>query len=112
MSNGNVFVFSFSQLGFEAIVNLTLIDEAYVLAKMGDEITGRSVHDIIYMMEMRARFNPQRKMEVWLVKLSEEFTQEELLDWADEDPQAVADMARMGKSVFGGGVKHERRVIE
>jgi hypothetical protein len=33
------------------------------------------------------------------------------LAWADEDPQGVADLARMGEAVFGGDVARERQVI-
>jgi len=68
---GNVFLFSFDQNGFEAIVNLTEIDEQCVLAKMADETPPQSVGSIISMCQMRARFNQPRNMEVWLAKLDE-----------------------------------------
>jgi hypothetical protein len=109
--DGNVFVFSFSQEGFEAIVNLSAINEQYIMDKLADKTSKQSVNSILSMMEVRARFNAQRKMEVWLVKLDEEFTEEDLLAWADEDPQGVADLARMGEAVFGGDVARERQVI-
>ncbi|SRR6056297_1976051 len=98
---GNVFLFSFDQNGFEAIVNLTEIDEQCVLAKMADETPPQSVGSIISMCQMRARFNQPRNMEVWLAKLDESFTEEELLVWAERDPQAVADLARMGEHIEG-----------
>lgn len=98
---GNVFVFSFSEEGFEAIVNLTEIDQASIMAKLSDDPKTTSVQSILKMMELRARYNQQRKMEVWLVKLSEDFTEKELLQWANEDPQAVADLARRGEQIAG-----------
>lgn len=109
--SGNVFVFSFSQEGFEAIVNLSDINEQYIMDKLGDKVSVQSVNSILSMMEIRARFNAQRKMEVWVVKLSDEFTEKDLLEWADEDPQGVADLARMGEAVFGGDVAPTRKVI-
>jgi hypothetical protein len=109
--DGNVFVFSFSQEGFEAIVNLSDINEQYIMDKLGDKTSKQSVNSILSMMEIRARFNEQRKMEVWLVKLGEEFTEEGLLAWADEDPQGVADLARMGEAVFYNKEARERQVI-
>jgi hypothetical protein len=112
MSNGNVFVFSFSREGFEAIVNLTALDEEYVMAKMAGETLPKSPGNVISMMELRARFNQEREMEVWLVKLSEDFTEEELLAWSDEDPQAVADLARMGENIIGAKSKRSRVVIK
>jgi hypothetical protein len=98
--NGNVFVFSFSQEGWEAIVNLTEIDEQSVMAKMCDEKPKQTPDSILSMMELRARYNEHRRMEIWLVKLDDSFTEEDLRVWAEEDPQAVADLARMGTAVY------------
>lgn len=96
----NVFAFSFSMEGFEAIVNLTEIDQAYVMAKMAGEKLPTSVSSVIGMMQMRARYNQQRNMEVWLLKLEDDITEEELMAWAEVDPQAVADLARKGEAVY------------
>lgn len=111
MSKGNVFVFSFSREGFEAIVNLTELDQKYLLAKMGGDTLPQSVGSIIDMMKIRAQFNQNRGMEVWLVKLSEEFTEEYLNAWAARDPQEVANIARMGENVYGDARRHPRAVI-
>jgi len=100
-ADGNVFVFSFSQEGFEAIVNLTAIDENYVMAKMADKELPQTVDSILNMMTLRARFNEARGMEVWLLKLDDAFTEEELIAMADEDPQHVAELARKGENLWG-----------
>jgi len=100
MSGGNVFVFSFSNEGFEAIVNLTEIDQRNIMEKMAGEKTTETVSSILSMMQLRARYNEARRMEVWLLKLSEEFTAEDLESWAEEDPQAVADFARQGEPLY------------
>jgi hypothetical protein len=99
-TDGNVFVFSFSREGFEAIVNLTAIDQEYVMAKMADETSPRDVSNILNMMVLRARYNEHRGMEVWLVKLDEEVSEEELLQMAEDDPQAAANLARMGECLY------------
>lgn len=109
-TEGTVFAFSFSQEGFEAVVNLTEIDEQCVMAKLADENPPTSVNNILNMMTMRAQFNEHRRMEVWLAKLDSSFTEQELLTWANKDPQAVADLARMGECLFGDRRK-ERHVI-
>jgi hypothetical protein len=98
---GNVFVFSFSSEGFEAIVNLTEIDQAEVMAKMADEKPTTTVSSILGMMQMRSRFNQQRNMEVWLVKLEEDVTEEYLTRLSETDPQAAAEIARQGTRVDG-----------
>ena len=97
---GNVFVFSFSTQGIEAIVNLTQIDEAHILSKIAGDQESRSVNSILTMMQLRAQFNQHRNMEVWLVKLDESFTEESLIKLGQDDPQAIADLGRMGESVY------------
>ena len=110
-TNGNVFVFSFSEEGFEAIVNLTAVDETSVLAKLSDEPATQSVDAILNMMTLRARFNSARKMEVWLVKLDESFTEEYLVSLAEDDPQLVANLARMGEQLTGEKPGLHKKVI-
>lgn len=112
MSDGNVFVFSFSQEGFEAIVNLTAIDESYVMAKMGDTKLPQSVNSILTMMELRCRYNQQRRMEIWLLKLPEDYTEEMLWELAENDPQFVADLARKGEHLSGNEDRLKTQVIE
>jgi hypothetical protein len=110
---GNVFLFSFDENAFESIVNLTAIDETFLMAKMGDEEKmPKSVNSILTMVSMRARFNEHRRMEVWLLKLSDEFTEEGLWEWSQEDPQAVADLARMGEHFAGvNGLKRKAKIL-
>lgn len=113
MANGNVFMFSFSQEGFEAIVNLTEIDQQCVMAKLSDTKGPPSVDSILNMVSLRARFNEHRRMEVWMAKLDDSFTEEELWALAEEDPQVVADLARMGEHVSGNeGRTSAKKVIE
>ena len=99
--SANVFVLSFSAEGIEAIVNLTPIDEAHIMSKIAGGKESRSVNSILSMMQIRAQFNQHRKMEVWLVKLDETFTEESLIKLGQDDPQAIADLARMGENVYG-----------
>jgi len=109
----NVFMFSFDENSFEAIVNLAAIDETFILAKMGDEAKmPQSVNSILSMVSIRARFNEHRRMEVWLVKLDDEFTEEGLWEWSQEDPHAVADLARMGQHFAGSnGLKRKAKIL-
>lgn len=95
-------MFSFSSEGFECIVNLTEIDQAYLLAKMGGDTTGvQNVNNILSMTKLRAEFNQQQRMEVWLLKIdNDDVTEEDLVAWAERDPQAVADLARKGEPLY------------
>lgn len=110
--SGNVFVFSFSNEGFESIVNLTEIDQAAIMSKLAGKQATTSVSSILNMMSIRARYNGERQMEVWLLKLSDDFTEEELTAWAAESPQEVADLARAnGEAVYGAHYHKTSKVI-
>lgn len=95
------FIFVFSEEGFECIVNLSKIDEKYVLAKLADEKLPTSVGHIVHMMEIRARYNQERKMEVWALQATDGITEDDLWAWAKTDPQDLAEKLRdRGVSVF------------
>jgi hypothetical protein len=52
-------------------------------------------------MTMRARFNTERNYEVYAMECAEGITQEDLLDFWDNSPQAAADLTReKGVCVF------------
>jgi len=110
-TDGNVFMFSFSQEGFEAIVNLTELDEQYVMAKMADEKLPQTVDSLLHMVRIRASMNQHRRMEVWLAKLDDSWTDDELLAMADEDPQMVANLARMGEWHAGFDPRRAQRAV-
>lgn len=107
-----IFALSFSREGFEAIIDLTEIDTAYVLAKMTGETTPQSVGNLLGMLSLRARFNQERDMEVWLIKTSEDITLKDLEDLEKEDPQALANLARQGEAVFSSKRRNTKAVIE
>ena len=114
MSNGNVFAFSFSSEGFEAIVNLSEIDQASIMAKMGDNEPRETVNGVLNMLSMRARFNQARQMEVWLLKFDESIEEATLWEQCQSDPQAMATLAREnGEKVFSDYQKNKSsKVIE
>lgn len=108
---GNVFLFSFDMNGFEAIINLTEIDQNYVMAKISGEPETQSVGSVVGMIKMRSQFNQERRMEVWMLKLDESFTETELWDMARRDPQLVADLARKGEHICGNERRNQPQTI-
>ena len=105
---GNVFAFSFSSEGFEAIVNLSEIDQAGIIAKMGEESPSETVNGVLNMLSIRARFNQNRQMEIWLLKFDDGITEESLWEQCQSDPQSMATLAREhGEAVFSEYVKNK-----
>jgi len=102
----DVFLFAFGSEGFESIINLSLVDRERVRQKLTNEKhISPSPDSIISQMSFRARFNQQRKMEVWLMKAETSITESDFWDWADNDPQGLADaVRRRGYHCYGGSV--------
>lgn len=103
----SVFLFAFGNEGFESIVDLTRIDEEFLMAKMVDiDRVPTSVSSIIHMLKMSAQFNGQRQVEIWMLNVDDGITEEHLREWADDDPQGLADIIReRGESVNVVGSK-------
>ena len=56
----------------------------------------------MHFLELRARYNAQRKMEVWILGVDDGLTEEDLWGWANSDPQSLADALRdRGHSIYG-----------
>jgi len=94
----NAFVLSWDCEGIEAVVPITQYEEhehqnlVDILA--GKDRTRNPLDNILTMLLMRARFNPQRNYEIYAIDC-EKYVQDS--DWRvmfEECPQETADMVR------------------
>ena len=91
----NVFAFAFAQGGFEAIVNLSKLDQEECLAKLADAPKPHNTPgSVIHYLKLRAQFNQQRRFELWTLGVASGLTEADLWDWATQDPQGLADIIR------------------
>lgn len=94
----NAFIFSWDQLGIEAIVPITQYehhDKQNLINILSEKPTERNTLDsIVRSLLLRARFNPQRHYEIYAVdcdaSLDEAFWRKQ---W-EENPQYTADLIR------------------
>lgn len=113
MSDTQTFIFAFSEEGFESIINLTAMDMAFIQAKMADEKLPQQPGNLVHMLELRARYNAQRKMEVWVLGVDQGLTEEDLWGWAENDPQSLANALReRGHAIYGAEYHSKKKVIE
>lgn len=95
MTTDNLYLAYFDTLGFECIINLTDIDKK----KMWSALKGEEYRFPVHAMIMRAKANPQRFPEIWT--FWSPISQKELLSYAEQTPQALADSIRqLGEKVF------------
>jgi hypothetical protein len=106
-----IFAIAFARDGLECIVDLSQIDQTYLLAKMANETPlPESVNQVLHMLKIRAQFNQQRNMEVWLVKTSD-LSEDDLKYLGETDPQGLADFARLGTAFYTNKDWQKRSVI-
>lgn len=94
----NAFIFSWDQLGIEAIVPITQYEhhsKQHLINLLSEKSTERNPLDsIIRNLVLRARYNPQRHYEIFAIdcdaSLDESFWRKQ---W-NENPQSTADLIR------------------
>lgn len=98
----NIFMMVFTMNGFESIVDMTAVQEQNVLDKLADAPSKTTINSILNVASLRARFNQEIRMEVWLLKVSEDLTKDIFEDMAKDSPQELANLLREnGTCVFG-----------
>ena len=81
--------------GLESAVNIDQIVQRRTEAVLKEEpSTDPDLNELISMMEMRARFNPDRQYELYAIGLPAYYTQDEVHDLFAENPQAMVDLVR------------------
>jgi hypothetical protein len=107
MKKQNLFIVSWDNTGLEACIDITEDrdqSETFEQEKLFDIIRDPDtvprnehlvkVNQIVGMMIMRARANPQRHYEIYTVTSDSTVTAEDLRDLFESTPQTAADMIR------------------
>lgn len=94
----NAFIFSWDQLGIEAIVPITQYehhDKQNLIRILSEKSVERNPLDsIVRSLILRARYNPQRHYEIYAVDCDESMDEKFWRTQWDEHPQATADLIR------------------
>ena len=108
----NVFCIAWYENGMECIINLSDIDKEFVMAKIGGHKPPQSVNGILHLLTLRARANAERGMEVWIIKLDESVTEEELVAWSESNAQSLVDTVRAnGEKVAGVDADRKKAIV-
>lgn len=111
----NAYLFMWNQFGIEAIVPITQYENQYKLDMWeiikGNEPGKNPLDDIMSMMLLRARFNPDRNYEIYAIDCDEDITEEYWASLWDNNPQIAADLIREKGVCFHGNSRHRRTVV-
>ena len=110
MSKSKVYICMWDERGFETIKDCTKWERESLLNTIaGKELSKPPVN--LQAMMMRARFNPQRHYEIWTFNTEESLDEETLWRYAEDNPQALADMIRArGKRLYGEPATTQPRI--
>ena len=100
MSKTRVYICMWDCNGFEVIKDCSSWERESLLNTIaGKELKPAPVN--LHAMTLRARFNPQRNYEIWTLNTEEDLDEDALWSYAEENPQALADLIRKnGKCLY------------
>jgi len=100
--------------GFEYVQDVTEYYHAATMNALGckraKDLTAE-FNAMIDVMSLRARFNPQRNPECYVVSIDDTISVEVLQDLTRDDPQAAANLFRRGCTIFSYRASEDRRKI-
>ena len=98
--------------GLEYVADITADEQRVVWARLqGNSTPGRSYANPHHLI-LRARYNPQRHYEIYLIEATDGITEQDLRDMFDTNPQTAADtIRRLGHCYFSDRVQEDRVVI-
>lgn len=91
----NVFILAWDMFGLESCVNATELDREKTFAVLANkEYRSRDISEIINQLTLRARFNSQRRYEIYSIAVTPEITQDDIVHQFEEHPQEMANLIR------------------
>lgn len=87
--------------GLEAVANVSEAQKKRMLAVLKGEDTKHYHVPNLFHWELRARANPQRNYEIYLIDIADDLTEDDVRQAFDVNPQAMADtVRRIGHKVY------------
>lgn len=90
----NAFLFMWCNEGLESIIPITEYEHEAVLNAIRIGSTVTKLNEIIWSMQLRARFNSQRQYEIYAMECDDELSEDDLRQCFDDDPQGIVDVIR------------------
>jgi hypothetical protein len=82
-------------LGLEAAVNVSDISKQRIWAALqGQDLNKVQAEPNLLHWQLRARFNPQRHYEIYIIEVEDEITVDDIVKAFNDAPQQMADTVR------------------
>ena len=124
MPTTNTFIVSWDCEGLESCVDLTKMmirsnkidkENLFERIKNPDEVPANAatseINGIVHRMQLRARYNPQRNYEIYLIDTANNISDKDLVQMFTDSPQASAELIReRGNKLYSDRRTTERKI--
>jgi len=105
------FVISWDQQGLEYIGDITEDEQRRTWAALKGQKLHTALPNLQHLI-LRARFNPQRHYEIYLIEATDGITASDIQQMFDSNPQAAADTVRkLGTCLFSNREQRDKILI-
>ena len=96
-----IYLLSWDMYGLEACINVTEMEHNRILDILSDKSTSNNDRVPLNALILRAKFNPQRHYEIYMIDVDDSISKADLVDFFKETPQAAADLVRSrGQKIY------------
>jgi cytidylate kinase len=103
MSNTSTYILSWDCYGLESCINATELEQQRVMNILGDKDQSRdeNINQIVNIMTLRARFNSQRRYEIYAIDVDENICHDDIVQSFKHNPQGAAELVRsLGRKIY------------
>jgi cytidylate kinase len=87
--------------GLEACINVTEIEHNRILNILSNKPKSANINMSLNALMLRAKFNPQRHYEIYMIDVDDSISKDDLVDFFKETPQSAADLVRSrGQKIY------------
>lgn len=97
--------------GLEFVGDVTQDRKDAMVSKLRGQKHISNIPNLMHL-ELRARYNPQRFYELWVVDAASGITKEDIQELFQSNPQIAADLIRSkGTRIFGSSMSKQKSII-
>jgi cytidylate kinase len=113
-SNSETYVLAWDMYGLESCICASQIEKERVWNVLANkEVRHESVGRILNMLTLRARFNSQRRYEIYAIDVDASITKEVLVQQFEESPQQMAELIRnRGRKLYSDHSESDKQKVK
>lgn len=113
-SDSETYVLAWDMYGLESCICASQIEKERVWNVLANkEVRHEGVGQIVNMLTLRARFNSQRRYEIYAIDVDASITKEVLVQQFEEAPQEMAELIRgRGRKLYSDHSESDKQKVK